>query len=224
MAHVKEKHDSILKIYENRVKANHPGVILGFEDAVEKLDTTTFTEYLPYFWYFEHTEDKAKEMELLEKCEGFYLIPDWRLFTEENDILFKTIPAAMEMGKGILLGMHRGYDWGDEFYPSIGTANGPSYPYKWKDENLEYNHFFGALITNYLMKLKELGKDNAKEAYAEAFIACPVEDGEIESFSATTVPEGKTLAMMAMELAKKVCPDKDYSERPNLVKNPFDFI
>ena len=224
MAHVKEKQDSILKIYESRVKANHPGVILGFKDAVEKLETTTFTEYLHYFWYFEHTEDKVKELELLEKCEGFYLIPDWRLFTEDNYILFKTIPAAMEMGKGILLGMNRYFSWGDEFYPSIGTADGPSDPYTWRDENLEYNHFFGALITNYLMKLKELGKDNAKEAFAEAFLACPVEDGEIENFSDTPIPKGKTLAIMAMELAKKVCPDKDYSERPNMVKDPLDFL
>ena len=210
-----------MKIYENKVRSDYLGVILGFEDAVEKLDTRTFSYYMQYFWYFEHTEDKAKELELLNKCKGFYLIPDWRLFTEDNDILFKTIPAAMEMGKGIILGMERYYSWGDEYYPCIVTADGPSNPYTGRDSELEYNHFFGALITNYLIKLKELGKDNAKEAFAEAFIACPVEDGKIESFSDTPIPEGKTLAMMAMELAKKVCPDKDYTKRQNLEKDPI---
>ena len=62
------------------------------------------------------------------------------------------------------------------------------------------------------------------KAFVDAFIACPIKNGEIESFSNTPIPEGNTLAIMAMEPAKKLCPEKDYSERPNLEKNQFDFM
>ena len=60
MARVKEKQDSIFKIYDTGIDSNHPGVILGFEDAVERLDISIFSSYMQYSWYFVQTKDKAR--------------------------------------------------------------------------------------------------------------------------------------------------------------------